>query len=208
MFDEKQRVVWWKTTYRFIENNVSFVGLCRNGRNDEEKVRREVRKREEKWRRMWHLWQQKINIAVGRRARACVRRVCVWICTFSKKGRFRRRGAWETLFGFILFGSLFLWCFAHLRKQNKVYQKKIAQILADFSLFALVSTHLVLGGQCKRATTNRGIDKEKSKRKSRNTMQKDTMQKNDAKRNGAKRNRVRQTNLTHSVKIWKTNLSD
>jgi len=37
-------------------------------------------------------------------------------------------------------------------------------------------------GQCKRATTNRGIDKEKSKRKSRNTMQKDTMQKNDAKK--------------------------
>ncbi len=56
-------------------------------------------------------------------------------------------------------------------------------------------------GQCKRATTNRGIDKEKSRRKSGNTMQKDTMQKNDAKRNGAKRNRVRQTNLTHSVKI-------
>ena len=99
--------------------------------------------------RVWHLWQQKINIAVGRRARARVRRVCVWICTFSKKGRFRRRGAWETLFGFILFGSLFLWCFAHLRKQNKVYQKKIAQILADFSLFALVSTHIVIEGNVK-----------------------------------------------------------
>jgi len=51
-FEEKRRVVLLKTTYRFIENNVSFVGLCLNGRNDEEKVRREVRKREEKWRRM------------------------------------------------------------------------------------------------------------------------------------------------------------
>ena len=52
MFDEKRRVVLLKTTYRFIENNVSFVGLCQNRRNDEEKVRREVRKREEKWRRV------------------------------------------------------------------------------------------------------------------------------------------------------------
>ena len=51
-FDEKQRVVLLKTTYRYIENNVSFVGLCLNGRNDEEKVRREVRKREEKGRRV------------------------------------------------------------------------------------------------------------------------------------------------------------
>ena len=52
MFDEKRRVVLLKTTCRFIENNVSFVGLCQNRRNDEEKVRREVRKREEKWRRV------------------------------------------------------------------------------------------------------------------------------------------------------------
>ena len=51
-FEEKRRVVLMKTTCRFVENNVSFVGQCRNGRNDEEKVRREVRKREEKWRRM------------------------------------------------------------------------------------------------------------------------------------------------------------
>ena len=50
-FEEKRRVVLLKTTYRFIENNVSFVGLCLNGRNDGKKVRREVRKREEKWRR-------------------------------------------------------------------------------------------------------------------------------------------------------------
>ena len=35
MFDEKQRVVLLKTTYRFVENNVSFVGLCRNGRKCE-----------------------------------------------------------------------------------------------------------------------------------------------------------------------------
>ena len=34
-----------KTTCRFVENNVSFVGQCRNGRNDGKKVRREVRKR-------------------------------------------------------------------------------------------------------------------------------------------------------------------
>ena len=52
MFDEKQRVVLLKITYRFIENNVSFVGLCRNGRNDGKKVRREVRKRKEKWGRV------------------------------------------------------------------------------------------------------------------------------------------------------------
>ena len=44
-FDEKQRVVLLKTTCRFVENNVSFVGQCRNGRNDGKKVRREVRKR-------------------------------------------------------------------------------------------------------------------------------------------------------------------
>ena len=52
MFEEKQRVILWKTTCRFVENNVSFVGLGRNGRNDGEKVRREVRKREEKWGRV------------------------------------------------------------------------------------------------------------------------------------------------------------
>ena len=52
MFDEKRRVVLMKTTCRFNENNVSFVGLCQNGRNDGKKVRREVRKREEKWRRV------------------------------------------------------------------------------------------------------------------------------------------------------------
>ena len=42
MFDVKQRVVLLKTTYRFVENNVSFVGQCRNGRSDGEKVREEV----------------------------------------------------------------------------------------------------------------------------------------------------------------------
>ena len=35
-------------------------------------------------------------------------------------------------------------------------------------------------GQCKRATTNREIDKEKSRRKSGNTMQKDTREKETA----------------------------
>ena len=75
-FYEKQRVVLLKTTCRFIENNVSFVGQCRNGRNDGEKVRREVRKRGEKGRRNEGEWGQgvtlvtaKNNIAVGRRAR-------------------------------------------------------------------------------------------------------------------------------------------
>ena len=185
-FYRKQRVVWWKTTCRFVENNVSFVGLCQNRRNDGKKVRREVRKREEKWRRVWHLWQQKINIAVGRRARACVRRVCVWICTFSKKGQFRRRGAWETLFGFILFGSLFLWYFAHLRKQNKAYQKKIVQILADFSLFALISTHIVIEGNVKEQQQIEKLTKRKAgenretlcrKTQCKKTMQKETAQK-------------------------------
>ncbi len=48
MFDEKRRVVLLKTTCRFIGNNVSFVGLYQNGRNDGKKGRRVVRKREEK----------------------------------------------------------------------------------------------------------------------------------------------------------------
>ena len=36
-FDEKQRVVLLKTTCRFVENNVSFVGQCRNGSSSGEK---------------------------------------------------------------------------------------------------------------------------------------------------------------------------
>ena len=58
-FYEKRRVILLKTTCRFVENdvsfvenNVSFVGLGRNGRNEGKKVRREVRKREEKWGRV------------------------------------------------------------------------------------------------------------------------------------------------------------
>ena len=42
MFDEKRRVVLLKITCRFVENNVSFVGLCRNGSSGGEKVREEV----------------------------------------------------------------------------------------------------------------------------------------------------------------------
>ncbi len=34
MFEEKRRVILWKITCRFVENNVSFVGLGQNGRND------------------------------------------------------------------------------------------------------------------------------------------------------------------------------
>ena len=42
MFDVKRRVVLLKTTYRFVENNVSFVSQCRNGSSGGEKVREEV----------------------------------------------------------------------------------------------------------------------------------------------------------------------
>ncbi len=42
MFDVKRRVVLLKTTCRFIENNVSFVGQCRDGSSGGEKVREEV----------------------------------------------------------------------------------------------------------------------------------------------------------------------
>ena len=200
-----------------MKNNVSFVGLCQNGRNEGKKVRREVRKREvrkreEKWRRVWHLWQQKINIAVGRRARACVRRVCAWICTFSKKGQFRRRGEWETLFRFILFENLLCSIFALSRKQNKAYQKKIVQILADFSLFALISTHIVIEGNVKEQQQIEKLTKRKASEKQekigKHNAKRHNAEKHNAKSHGAKRNRVRQKNLTHSVKIWKTNLSD
>ena len=42
-----------------------------------------------------------------------------------------------------------LWYFAHSKKQKRRYTKKKVQIFAGFSLFALVSTHIVLEGNAK-----------------------------------------------------------
>ena len=70
-FDEKQRVVLLKTTCRFIENNVSFVGQCRNGRNDGEKVRREVRKRGEKGRRNEGEWGKGVTLVTAKKQHRC-----------------------------------------------------------------------------------------------------------------------------------------
>ncbi len=88
----------------------------------------------------------------------------------------------EPLRGVIIPKGLLDRIFACWRKQNKGQSKKIVQLFADFSLFAPVSTHIVLERRCKRATTNRGTDKEKSRRKSGNTMQKDTMEKKQRKK--------------------------
>ncbi len=66
MFDEKQRVVLLKTTCRFIENNVSFVGLCQNGRNDGKKVRRE-----EKGRRKGGEREESVTLVTAKNQHRC-----------------------------------------------------------------------------------------------------------------------------------------
>ena len=70
-FYEKRRVILLKTTCRFVENNVSFVGLGRNGRNDGEKVRREVRKRGEKGRRNEGEWGKGVTLVTAKKQHRC-----------------------------------------------------------------------------------------------------------------------------------------
>ena len=95
--------------------------------------------------RVWHLWQQKNNIAVGRRARTHAYEA--WVGqAFAHSWR---RGAGKPLARFILVISLYSYCFAHFRKQKRRCTKKKVQIFADFSLFSLVSTHIVLEGNAK-----------------------------------------------------------
>ena len=70
------------------------------------------------------------------------------------------------------------------------------QILADFSLFALVSTHIVIEGNVKEQQKIGELRKRKA------TENRETLcRKTQWKKTAQKRNRVRQKNLTHSVKI-------
>ena len=54
-----------------MKNNVSFVGLCQNGRNEGKKVRREVRKREEKWRRNEGEWGKGVTLVTAKKQHRC-----------------------------------------------------------------------------------------------------------------------------------------
>ena len=140
MFDEKQRIVLLKTTCRFVENNVSFVGLCLNGSSGGEKVRDEVQYKRTKKGRVWHLWQQKINIAVGRCAHARVRAKEVLLDNDVEE--------WcQSQLSYCLLAlKSYMICFCSSEKAKYRCSKWIVQFFADFSLFSPVSTHIVLEG--------------------------------------------------------------
>ena len=137
-------------------------------------------------------WKARTRV---RKTRMCVDLYVLGEGAISEKGRMINSHQ-----VYPLWKSVFMVSCSSQKAKQGISKENSADFGGFFTLCPCFDPYSIRG-QCKRATTNRGIDKEKSKRKSRNTMQKDTMQKNDAKRNGVKRNRVRQTNLTHSVKI-------
>ena len=136
------------------------------------------------------------------KARTCARktRMCVDLYVLGEEAISEKGQMINSHQVYPLWKSVFMVSCSSQKAKQGISKENSADFRGFFTLCSCFDPYSIRG-QCKRATTNRGIDKEKSKRKSRNTMQKDTMQKNDAKRNGVKRNRVRQTNLTHSVKI-------
>ena len=136
------------------------------------------------------------------KARTCARktRMCVDLYVLGEGAISEKGRMINSLWVYSLWKSIFM-VFCSPQKAKQGISKENSADFGGFFTLCPCFDPYSNRGQCKRATTNRGIDKEKSRRKSGNTMQKDTMEKNDAKRNGAKRNRVRQTNLTHSVKI-------
>ena len=122
------------------------------------------------------------------KARTRVRktRMCVDLYVFkegaiSEKGRMR-----NSLWVYPLWKSIFMvFCSPQKAKQG-VSKENSADFGGFFTLCPYFDPYSNRG-QCKRATTNRGIDKKKSRRKSGNTTQKGTMQKNTMQKDTAQK---------------------
>ena len=113
------------------------------------------------------------------RTRARKTRMCVDLHVFeegaiSEKGRMR-----NSLWVYPLWKSVFMMFCSPQKAKQGISKENSADFGGFFTLCPCFDPYSNRG-QCKRATTSRRIDKEKSRRKSGNTMQKDTMEKETA----------------------------
>ena len=118
-------------------------------------------------------WKARTRV---RKTRMCVDLYVLGEGAISEKGRMI-----NSLWVYPLWKSIFM-VFCSPQKAKQCVSKENS---ADFGGFFTLCPYFdpySNRGQCKRATTNRGIDKEKSRRKSGNTMQKDTMEKKQRKK--------------------------
>ena len=150
-FCEKQHVVLWETTRRFVRNNTSFLHKI-FGKNTPKRDKSSrffqisITDQRTKFltplhfidilhltEKLWHLWQQKINIAVGRRAlRVRAREFCPLFSPRSSPSL-----GWQLGYP-IIFGQ-----FWQMRVAKQSFSKKHCHFSAIFSLFPPFWTHIL-----------------------------------------------------------------